>query len=96
MGRQVSLQARTATTAIQEKCDDQYRYDQPDRSDSPSGTHPPIQTAAAAEQKQENYDYEYGIHRYPCEYFAATDDFSSGDCACSTVNPMMVKADVGA
>jgi hypothetical protein len=66
MGRQVSLQARTATTAIQEKCDDQYRYDQPDRSDSPSGTQPPIQTAAAAEQKQENYDYEYGIHRYPC------------------------------
>ena len=30
------------------------------------------------------------------EYFAATDDFSSGDCACSTVNPTMVKADVGA
>ena len=56
----------TRAAAIQEKCDDQNRDDQPDRSDSPAGTHPPIETAAAAKQNQENYDYEYGIHRCPC------------------------------
>jgi hypothetical protein len=51
--------------AIEEKGNHDYGNDQPDRANSPSGAHAPIQSPATAEQQQQKYDDQYGIHISP-------------------------------